>query len=147
MSTYTPAAVASDCDSLSHRIISTNVELDHVVKTVDPGSYKLQQLLALSGSLSQLRDAIDQFKGALLAASVVSQPVQSAINVSVQPCSDASAVVEEQVHRLGEGLDIDTVDVELVSEYATHQTANARLFTLLAEVLPMLVSPCHRISA
>lgn len=133
-SSYPPAAIRSACETISHRLISTAVELDHLVKSADPASVKLQRLLALCGSLAQFKDAVEQLGESLRAATVVSQLVQSALNVSVLPCADASAVIEKQVQSLEPDFDIEALNIEAISE---QQGANARLFMLLADVLRM----------
>ncbi|SPO07362.1 related to ankyrin [Cephalotrichum gorgonifer] len=137
MDSFQPAAIRSACDTISHRVISTNSGLDRLVKSADPTSTKSQRLLTLSGSLAQFKDSVEKLRESLSAATVVSQPVQSALNVSVMPCADASAVIEKQIHRLEPSFDIETLDTELISG---HQVANARLFTVIADLLAISIS-------
>ncbi|KAM0328773.1 hypothetical protein ACHAQA_005186 [Verticillium albo-atrum] len=136
MSTYSPAATISACRGITKRIVSTQAELDRLVKTLDPASYKLQRLLALSGSLAQFRDAVEQLQDALTSVSEeASQALQSALNVSVPPCSDASAIIEKQVQHLQPGFDVESLNIDLVSEYAKHHATNTRLFAALAALV------------
>ncbi|KAL9941232.1 hypothetical protein ACHAO5_009204 [Verticillium nonalfalfae] len=151
-------AAAAACDSITTHVVSTHAELDRLVKTVDPESYRLQSLLALAGGLAQLREAVETLRDALRHAgpasaavpAVVPAPgsetsthpspspsVQSALKVALPPCHDASAVIGKQVERLGGGFDVETLNVELVEEFARCHAANMRLFTVLAAVVHM----------
>ncbi|KAM0280056.1 hypothetical protein ACHAQH_004251 [Verticillium albo-atrum] len=135
MSTSYPSAIVAS-EAIANHVICTHSELDRLVKTVDPKSYKLQSLLVLSGSLEQFRESVEQLREALRAVTTeASQPIQSALNVSLPPCNDASAIVEKQVQRLETGFAIETLNVELVEEFAKCHAANMRLFTALAALL------------
>ncbi|KAM0321342.1 hypothetical protein ACHAQA_010171 [Verticillium albo-atrum] len=135
MPDYSPAAATTACDAITHRVVSTQVEHDHIVKSVDPASYKVQQLLALSGSLAQLKDSVEHLHGAIAGAIAVSHSVQDVLAESVESCNHASAVVEKQIRRLEPGYEIETLNVKIVAEFATYQTTNAKLFTLIAVLL------------
>ncbi|KAH6693173.1 hypothetical protein VD0002_g6217 [Verticillium dahliae] len=159
-------AAAAACDSITTHVVSTHAELDRLVKTVEPESYRLQSLLALAGGLAQLREAVETLRDALRHAGLASAPVpvpapvpapvptlapapgsetsthpppspsvQSALKVALPPCHDASAVIGKQVQRLGGGFDVETLNVELVDEFARCHAANMRLFTVLAAVV------------
>lgn len=137
MPDYSSASVSAACDAIAHRIVSTQAELDGLLKSVDPAGYKVQQLLALSGSLSQLRDSAEHLRGAVADAAAVSRSVQDVLSESVTPCDHASAVVEKQIRGLEPGFDVDTLDVRIVTDFAAHQKTNAQLFTLVAVLLQM----------
>ncbi|KAH6672770.1 ankyrin repeat and SAM domain-containing protein [Plectosphaerella plurivora] len=135
MPDYSPATVTTACDAVAHRVVSTQAELDRILKSVDPAGYKVQQLLALSGSLSQLRDAAEHLRSSVAGAAAVSRAVQDVLAESIGPCDRASAIVEKQIGTLEPGFDIDTLDVRIVTEFAAHQKTNAQLFTLIAVLL------------
>jgi ABC-type transporter Mla subunit MlaD len=137
MPDFSSAAVTSACDAIAHRVVSTQADLDRILKSVDPAGYKVQQLLALSGSLSQLRDAADHLRGAVSGATAVSRAVQDILSESIGPCDQASAVVEKQIRSLEPRFDVDTLDVRIVTEFAAHEKTNAQLFTLVAVLLQM----------
>ena len=139
MANYSTAAAQSAIETLCHHVISATSELDAIVKSVDPANEKLQLLLSVTNTLQRLKQTASDLKSAITATSVVCRTIQKALGRSLQPCSNALAVVDKQLRRLQPGSDLATINPGVIARYEAHSAQNAQLFTLLARILQAYV--------
>ncbi|KAK1976468.1 ankyrin repeat-containing domain protein [Colletotrichum cereale] len=145
---FSSAAVTSNCDDISHRTVSTSVELDSLLKAIDPGSIVAQHLISFSAKLEQFRDTTERLRKCLDDASAISPGLRNALVISVQPCADAAAVVNKQIRRLDPG-NVTGLNPDVMLQYESYHMANTRLFTQYIQVvqLPTVVQQDSRLSA
>ncbi|EFQ36061.1 hypothetical protein CGRA01v4_06034 [Colletotrichum graminicola] len=145
---FSSAAVTSNCDDISHRVVSTSAELDSLLKAIDPGSIEAQHLISFSAKLEQFGHTTERLRRCLENASAISPGLRNALAISVQPCADAAAVVNKQIRRLDPG-NVTGLNPDVILKYESYHMANTRLFTQYIRVvqMPTVTQQDSRLSA
>ncbi|KAF4781895.1 hypothetical protein HER10_EVM0004803 [Colletotrichum scovillei] len=136
MAGFSSAAVTTSCDDITHRIVSTSAELDSLLKAIDPGSTAAQHLISVSAKLDQFRDTTEQLRRSLNDSSAISPGLRNALAIAIQPCADAAAVVDKQIHRL-DPANVTGLNSDVILQYETYHLTNTRLFAQFVSVAHM----------
>jgi hypothetical protein len=103
MDGFSVASLTSTCASISHRALSTAVEIDELQKAASPSTSDaagLEGLVFLGTKLLQFRQHMDILQECLTTASTISPKLQDVVVRALKQCDSASAVLEKQVKRL-----------------------------------------------
>ncbi|KAK1502013.1 uncharacterized protein CCOS01_04132 [Colletotrichum costaricense] len=136
MAGFSSAAVTTSCDDITHRIVSTSAELDSLLKAIDPGSTAAQHLISVSAKLDQFRDTTEQLRRSLNDSSAISPGLRNALAIAIQPCADAAAVLDKQIHRL-DPANVTSLNSDVILQYETYHLTNTRLFAQFVSVAHM----------
>jgi hypothetical protein len=141
MNGFSIASLASTCSAISHRALSTAVEIDELRKA-SPSSDDApgpKQLAFLATKLQQFRQHVDILQECLGTSSVISPKLQDIVAQSLKQCGAASAVVEKQVKRL-HPQSLSRVNLDTVSVFVNLLVAYSRVFILTSQLLSVSVA-------
>jgi hypothetical protein len=141
MQGFSVASLTSTCSTISHRALSTAVEIDELQKAVSPSggdasSSGLERLVFLGTKLLQFRQHTDILQECLSSAATISPRLQAIVVRSLRQCDSASAVLEKQVKRL-HPQDLDGVRLETVAVFEDLFVRYSRLFIFATQLLSM----------
>lgn len=146
MNGFSVASLTSSCSSISHRALSTAVEIDELRKASPSGddSPAVEKLAFLGTRLQQFRQHTDILQECLGTASVISPKLQEVVQRSLRQCDAASAILEKQVKRLHpqtlRQAHADTLDV-----FEDLLVAYSRVFIFATQLLTVSVVFTHSV--
>ncbi|OIW23838.1 hypothetical protein CONLIGDRAFT_111743 [Coniochaeta ligniaria NRRL 30616] len=136
MNGFSVASLTSTCSSISHRALSTAVEIDELRKQ-SPSSDDapvVKELLFLGTKLLQFRQHTDILQECLGTASLISPNLQEVVVRSLRQCDTASAVLEKQIKRLHPQT-LDRVNPDTLSVFEDLLVAYSRVFIFATQLL------------
>lgn len=140
MPAFSIASVTSTCAAISHRALSTAVEIDELCKESPSGDDVPSERLAfLATKLRQFRQHADILQESLGDASVISPGLQETVLRSLAQCDRASAILEKQVKRL-HPLTLGRLHSETLSLFEGLLVTSSRVFIFVAQLLSVLVA-------
>jgi hypothetical protein len=138
MNGFSAASVTSTCGAVSHRALSTAVEIDEIAKHGPADHPRLQKLRFISTKLQQFRQHADQLQQCLLDSSVISDSLQGIILQSLKKCDAATAIMDKQVKRVGP-LAVARLNPDAMLRFGDLLVSYSRLFIFVTQLLSMLV--------
>jgi hypothetical protein len=139
MNGFSVASLTSTCSSISHRALSTAVEIDELQKAASPSSdssRSLERLVFLGSKLLQFRQHTDILQECLTTPSTISPKLQEIVVRALRQCDIASAVLEKQIKRL-HPQSLDRVHFDTVSVFEDLLVRYSRLFIFANQLLSM----------
>ncbi|KAB5549549.1 ankyrin repeat-containing domain protein [Coniochaeta sp. 2T2.1] len=136
MNGFSVASLSSTCSSISHRALSTAVEIDELRKA-SPSSNDgpaLEALGFLGTRLQQFRQHTDVLLECLTSATLISPTLQDVVTRTLRQCDAALAVVEKQVKRL-HPQSLERVDPDAFDAFQELLVAHSRVFILATQLL------------
>ncbi|KAH8905753.1 hypothetical protein BR93DRAFT_698908 [Coniochaeta sp. PMI_546] len=136
MNGFSVASLTSTCSSISHRALSTAVEIDELRKA-RPSSDDfpvVKELVFLGTKLLQFRQQIDILQECLTTASIISPKLQEVVVRSLRQCDAASAVLEKQVKRLHPQT-LDRANPDTLFAFDDLLVAYSRVFIFTTQIL------------
>lgn len=139
MDGFSVTSLTSTCSALSHRALSTAVEIDELQKAVSPSSVdaeSLEALVFLATKLQQFRQHVDILQESLTTASTISPKLQEVVVRSLRQCDAASALLEKQIKRL-HPQSLGRVHSDTISIFDDLLVTYSRLFIFMTQLLSM----------
>lgn len=140
MDGFTVASITTSCGNISTRATSSVLELDELAGSLRAGSDtprpRLEQIVALSGEFTKLRQHADELKQGLGSASVISETLQALLMATVRSCEDATVVMDKKV-KLLDANNARHLDIETAAGYRHVLSANSQVFRLFVQCLFM----------
>ena len=136
MNGFSVASLTSTCSSISHRALSTAVEIDELRKASPSSSDgpALEALGFLGTRLQQFRQHTDILLECLTSASLISPGLQEVVTRALRQCDTALAVIEKQVKRL-HPQSVERVDPNVFEVFQDLLVAYSRVFILVTQLL------------
>jgi hypothetical protein len=136
MNGFSVASLSSTCSSISHRALSTAVEIEELRKASPSGDDApvVKELVFLGTKLLQFRQHTDILQECLGTASIISPKLQEIVVRSLRQCDVASAVLEKQVKRLHPQI-VDRVDPDIISVFEDLLVTYSRVFIFATQLL------------
>jgi hypothetical protein len=136
MDGFSAASMIATCKTLSHRALSSALELDELVQRLPRSNPVSKDLCDLSATLQQLRKNADQLHHRLCQSPIMSAKLQILLTRSLNEFDEVTAIMDKQVKRLEPDLTHD-LSAKAFSSYQDLLDAVSELFNLFIRLLSM----------
>jgi glutamate/tyrosine decarboxylase-like PLP-dependent enzyme len=142
MDGFSAASLTAACKHMSHRAVSTTMELAELAQRLERDDPILQVIQHFSAKLQQFRRDADQLHRSLGESTVMSPKLQTLLTRYLKEFEEATAAMDKQVKRLGPET-MRFLNAEAVSAYQDLHVAISRAFSFFIQVLSLSVASDH----